>query len=410
MQPRLVTFDEAYFADPHRAAAELADDGPINRFTSPSGTQGWLVTSYELARTVLAHPEVGKSPSAMLGATSPIDPDSVAAKIQNAATRALNSHMLGADPPEHAVLRAAVAERFTPAATAEITPRIEEFTAQLIDAMDPARPVDLVQDFAFPLPVGIICDILGLPRRHLRRIGHASSVLSDLIVASPIEQRGAATDFMRLILPYLALRRFRPRDDLLTAIAAQHRNGVLDVSQSISTVALLLIAGHETTSNLIINTTLELLTNPVERERIRLDPDRIGSVIDETLRADPPVPVTTLREAKSDFDLADQRIHRGDWILVSLLAANHDPAVIKDPAEFDPDRKPNRHLAFGHGIHYCLGARLARTEARIALTQLFERYPNLTLAEPREKLSWRQSVVFRRLQRLPVRLAPTPNP
>lgn len=403
MTIRTVHFDETYFRDPHTAAAELAAAGPIHRFTSPSGTRGWLITGGELAYAVLNHPDIGKSPEAMIGGPGQGHSGSVAA-VRRAAGRALVSHMLGTDPPDHARLREAVAEAFTPRAVGRLAPRIAAYTAQLIDDIDPRAPVDLVAALGFPLPVRVICHILGLPDRHVRRIGRASSVLSDVIVATPDELRSAAVDFARLLIPRLALRRLRPRDDLLTEVAQQWRRRRLSPSEALSTVALLLVAGHETTSNLITNTLLALLQHPGELGRLRADPARLDAVIEETLRYDPPVPTTTLRAARRPLELAGQSIRPDEWLMVSLLAAHRDPATVSHPEQFDPGRKPNRHLAFGHGIHYCLGARLARAETRTAITQLLARYPEISLAVPADQLRWRQSVVFRRLEELPVLL------
>ncbi|QIS20668.1 cytochrome P450 [Nocardia terpenica] len=402
MSVQTVGFDDAYFRDPRAAAAALAAAGPIHRFTSSSGTEGWLVTGNELAHTVLAHPDIGKSPDAMIGGE--VAANSVVGALRRAAARGITMHMLGADPPEHARLRGAVAEAFNPRAVTALTPLMRERATTLVDELDPHRPVDLIAALAFPFPMQVLFAILGLPDRHLHRIARASRTLSDVVVARPDELRAAALDFARLILPALALRQIRPRADLLTELTRQVRRRELGMREAVSTAGLLLVAGHETTTSLLASTLLHLMRQPGELARVRVDPTRLDAMIEETLRYDPPLPSTTLRQARRPLELGGQRIRPGEWIMVSLLAAHHDATAERDPDRFDADRKPNRHLAFGYGIHFCLGAQLARAEARIVLRALLARYPNPILAVPEEDLRWRQSVIFRRLQELPVLL------
>ncbi|AHH21462.1 putative cytochrome P450 [Nocardia nova SH22a] len=399
----IVRFDDTYFRDPHAAAARWAAAAPIHRFVSDSGTEGWLITGYELARTALVDPAIAKNPDTMIGGTA--RPDSVAARLRRAAARQVTTHMLGTDPPGHSRLRGSVAEAFTPRAVEALEPWLDNRAAHLVDDMDPGSPVDIVTALAFPLPIGLLCHILSLPERHLDRIGRASSVLSDVLVADPDELRVAAIDFTRFILPRLIGRAVRPREDLLGAVAAQMRRRELSISEALSTIALLLIAGHETTTSLIASTVYRLLHHPGELDRVHDDPARLDAVIDETLRHDPPLPATTLRVAHEPLQLAGQDIRPGEWIMVSLLAAHHDPALHVTAETFDPGRKPNRHLAFGYGVHYCLGARLARLETRIALRRLLDRYPKLALAAESDPV-WRRSVTFRRLEHLSVRLEP----
>lgn len=213
------------------------------------------------------------------------------------------------------------------------------------------------------------------------------------MVARPDELRTAALDFARLILPALALRRIRPRVDLLTELKRQVRCRELGVREALSAVGLLLVAGHETTTSLLASTLLHLVREPGELARVRVDPARLDAVIEETLRYDPPLPSTTLREARRLLELGGQRIRPGEWIMVSLLAAHHNATAERDADRFDADRKPNRHIASGYEIHFCLGAQLARAEVRIVLRTLLARYPNPALAVPKADLRWRASVI-----------------
>jgi cytochrome P450 len=235
-------------------------------------------------------------------------------------------------------------------------------------------------------------------------------VLSDVIVHSNAELRRAAIDFATVLAPRLLWRAIRPGQDVISSVARQWRRGELTFSQAMSTVAILLI-GHETTASLLSSTLWALVTHPAELARVRADPDALNAVIEETLRYNAPTLTTTLRHTRRPLELAGQRVDADEWVLVSQAAANHDAAVVVDPATFDSTRPPpHRHLAFGHGIHFCLGAHLARMETRIAITELLNRYPNITVAVPPDQLRWRRSVVIRRLEQLPVELGPATAP
>ncbi|MFF0494367.1 cytochrome P450 [Nocardia sp. NPDC004068] len=402
MPTETVIFDDTYFRDPHQFYRDVHRRGPIHRFVSPVGVRGWLVTSQTLAHGVLTDPRIGKGRDTMLGVSAASGADvGWRSRLLRYGTEWVVTHMLAADPPDHARLRRAAADRFSPPAVDALVPRIEAFASELVDAIDPSGPVDLVPALACPLPVAVICSITGISPRHEHRIERSSAVLSDVTVAEAAELRWASADFARLIVPHFAARRLRPREDLITDLV---RSAEVNLKEGLSTVALLLIAGHETTSNLILGALLALLRRPEEFARVRADPARLGAVIDETLRTDPPLPVATLRQAHTDLDLAGHRIARGELLMVSLLAANLDPQNSSGTEPFDPDR-PARHMSFGAGIHHCLGARLARAEAVTALRCLLNRYQHLSLAAPIETLRWRRSIFFRRLESLPVHLS-----
>ncbi|MQY28917.1 cytochrome P450 [Nocardia aurantia] len=402
MPTETVIFGDKYFRDPHGFYRDVHAGGSLHRFTTPSGVHGWLITGDQLARNVLTDPRIGKGRDTMLGVTT-ADEHRVGlrSRARRYGTEWVVTHMLGSDPPDHTRLRAAVADHFTPKAVTALTPRIQALTDELLDKIDPSTPIDLATTLAGPLPVAIICHITGIPASHRLRIERSSQVLSDVTVANSSELRTAGLDFTRLILPRLIARRWRPRGDLMSTLGAGMATGEVDLKEALSTVALLLIAGHETTSNLILGTLLALLRDRNEFDRARAEPEHLASVINETLRTDPPLPVTTLRQAHTDVDVDGQRIRRGELLLVSLLAANHDPETVNDPHVFDPDRTV-RHMSFGVGVHHCLGARLAKVEATIAVAELIQRHPRLQLAVPIEELRWRRSVFFRRLECLPV--------
>ncbi|MCM6778293.1 cytochrome P450 [Nocardia sp. CDC159] len=397
-----VTFDDRYFRAPAAFVRQLAQQGPIHRFTAPHRVTGWVITNYELAKTALTHPALIKTPGSMVGLRGSGEPRTVRQRVTHTLGSYMLTHMLATDPPDHDRLRRVVAEPFTPRVVAERIPRITAIADKLVDDMDPTRPVDLVAALCVPLPVQIIAEILGIPVRHSVRISRSSRILGDVLSFSVDELNRAAFDFSRLILTGLASRRLHRRDDLLSTLIDEMHRGQVRLNETTSTIALLLIAGHETTTSLIANTVLGLLENPAELDRMRTDPQALEAIIDETLRIDPPQPTATLRIAAEPVTLGEQNIAAGEWIMVSLLAAGHDPHATDNPATFDSTRKPRRALPFGHGIHYCLGAQLARTEARVAITQLLTRYPDITLATDRHNLRWRRSIQFQRLETLPV--------
>lgn len=401
-----MTFDDDYFSSPGEYVRTLAEQGPIHRFTAPHGVSGWLITGYAMAREVFTEPSIIKTPETMNASNiHDAGPAGMLERIKQGANSYMMTHMLGIEEPDHERLRRVAAEPFTPRAVRERAPRMTTVADDLIDRMDPTRPVDLLTTYAVPMPVRIIAEILGIPSKHADAISRGSTLIGDVLCSSGDELRSGAMTFARLILPQLALRAVVSRDDVLGALAAGYRRGGLSLRETVSTAALVLIAGHETTTSLILSTFLNLLTNPGELDRVRADPAALEAVIEETLRLHPPQLVATLRITTEPITLGGQRIEPGEWILISLLAANHDPAVTECPHIFDSTRSPRRSLPFGHGIHTCLGAQLARTEARIAVARLLARYPDIALAADPGSLTWRRQIFFRRLERLPVTLA-----
>ena len=400
---RHMRFDARYHADPSAVMSELANDGPIHRFTAPHRVSGWMVTRFELAKTALTHPDLIKTPETMVGIRARGAPKTLRQRMNSGLSSMMLTHMLASEPPDHKRLRRAAEAPFTPPAIAERIPRITTIADTLVDSMDPTGPVDMVAALAVPLPIQVISEILGIPVRHSARIGRSSRVLGDVLSSGIGELNRAAWDFSRVILTGLASRRFRRREDLFSTLIDEIRDGTIRIHEAASIAALLLIAGHETTTSLIANTLLNLLSNPAELDRVRTAPEALTATIEETLRIDPPQSTTTLRIATRPLTLGGQQIAAGEWVIVSLLSVGHDPDATAIPGIFDSTRKPQRSLPFGHGIHFCLGAQLARTEARIALTRLLTRYPDITLAT-QDHPTWRPSVQFHQLSTLPVML------
>jgi cytochrome P450 len=274
--------------------------------------------------------------------------------------------MLNSDPPDHERLRRLVNKAFTARRVDRLRPRITEITAGLLDDMSTRSEVDLLASFAFPLPITVICELLGVPvaDQHDFRTWSAT-IVSD--TATPEVFQAHATAMIRYFIALLAAKRHEPADDLLSALISARDDGDrLSENELLSMAFLLLVAGHETTVNLIGNGVLALLLNPAELARLGADPSLIGGAVEELLRYVNPVNNATFRFAAEPVEIGGVRISRGDPVLVALSSANRDPSRFGDPDRLDLGRDSSGHLAFGHGIHYCLGAPLARLEAEIA--------------------------------------------
>jgi cytochrome P450 len=400
-----MTFDDEYYAAPEMVMHQLAEQGPIHRFSAPQGIGGWMITSYELAREVFTHPHVVKTPETMNGSYVPDTTNlSRRSRFNRWANAHLITHMLGSEPPDHDRLRAVVAEPFSPRALAARAPRITRLADDLLDRMSSTGTVDLSAAFAVPLPVQIAAEITGVPIKHADTITRSSAALGDFLTSSLPELRNGVIDYARMIAPLMVARRFAPRDDILSTLAAAHRRGEISFREATSTASIILLAGHEAVTSMILTTVFALLTHPAEMARVREDPKSLDAVIEEALRVYTPQPVATLRVATAPLTLAGQDIRAGDWIWISLLAAGYDSRANECPHAFDSGRKPRRALPFGHGIHYCLGAPLARMLTRIAVTRLLDRYPDLALTIGADEMRWRRAIFFRRIVEMPVSL------
>jgi cytochrome P450 len=391
-----------YFQDPYTVHARLRAQRPVTPVIMPGGATVWLITGYAEARAALADPRMSKR----MPGWHP-EPGSVIATM--------DLHMLNSDPPDHGRLRRLVNKAFTVRQVERLRPRITAITAALLDGMadqgdqggqGDQPEVDLLASFAFPLPITVICELLGVPladRDDFR--AWSATIVSD--TPAPEVFQAHATAMARYFMALLAAKRQRPGDDLLSALlAARDDEDRLSEDELVSMAFLLLVAGHETTVNLIASGMLALLLNPAELARLRADPAPIAGAVEELLRYVNPVSNATFRCATEPVELGGVHIGRGDPVLVSLSGANRDPARFGDPDRLDLGRDSSGHLAFGHGIHYCLGAPLARLEAGIAISGLLARFGSISLAVPAASLRWRPSTLIHGLESLPVRLAP----
>ncbi|WP_063050118.1 cytochrome P450 family protein [Nocardia arthritidis] len=394
-----------FFHTPHAFYQQLRAEGPVHRIRLRTGVRAWLVVDYDAAKQVLRHPDVRKDPRTSVGAharTSAAGDSGVTAVNQR-----LSHHLLNADPPRHSRLRKLVTPAFAPARTEALAARVVAIAEDLLDAMDRtvgAGPVDLLAEYAFPLPITVICELLGVPVEDRARFREWSAAVVDSPMSTPERMRTATDAIVDYFDGLIARRRAEgPGEDLISQLLPATEEGDrLSHDELISMAFLILVAGHETTVNLIGNSVLELLADPSRYQALREDPAGVAPLVEEMLRYNGPVNVATLRYTTAPVRLGGGVIPAGELVLVSVAAANHDEQHFTAPAAFDPDRGANGHLAFGHGIHYCLGAGLARLEARVALTSLVRRYPLLRPAFDDVDLRWRESILIRGLLELPV--------
>ncbi len=308
-----------------------------------------------------------------------------------------NMSMLRRDPPDHSRLRGLVAKAFTPRAIERMRPRVEQILKELLEARPAHGAMELVREFAAPLPVRVIAEMLGVPPEdHLRFRDWSNEIVRSLGEGTFDDQRAALRATAELRSYFEAIvdaRRLAPRDDLISALVAAEEGGDrLKLSEMFATLVLLLVAGNETTTNLISNAVLALLRNPEQLDLLRMAPERVPAALEEVLRYDSPVQMTS-RIVKADCTLSGHRLRAGQQLLLMLGAANRDPAAFADPERFDITRGEVRHLSFSHGLHFCLGAQLARLEGTLALEALVTRYPNMRL--PEQTIVWRNNTILR---------------
>lgn len=384
----------SFKANPHPFYARLRTEAPVYRTRwTFLRLPAWIVTRYDDVLIVLRDERFSKDFSAVTRwAPRPI--------------RLLTKNLLGLDPPEHTRLRNLVSKAFTPRVVDRLSDRIQETCDELLDAAAASQRLDLVREYALPLPITVIADLLAIPQQDR----HQFNSWSRQFTAS---SSGAFLDvlpgwwsmwrFGRYFRALVALRRADPQDDLVTAlIRAEEEGDKLSEDELIAMLGLLLVAGYETTVSLIAGGALALIEHPRQRDLLRANPSLADSAIEELLRYTSPLEFATPRTAREDVMLAGTCIPRGGLVLAALGSANRDESQFQDPDTLDITREHNRHLAFGFGTHFCLGAPLARLEGKIALTTLYRRFPDLRLARQPESLRWRRGLLFRGLEELPV--------
>ncbi|WP_369168564.1 cytochrome P450 [Streptomyces sp. R28] len=376
---------------PYDVYRRLRDSAPVHRVAGPDGSPAWLVTRYDDVREALADPRLSldkrhATPGSYRGLALP---------------PALDANLLNMDPPDHTRIRRLVGRAFTPSRIAQLRTPIRQTADRLLDALGPLGTTDLIASYAAPLPVTVICDLLGVPDEHRRDFWEWTDALVAPDPARPQAAKEAVVAMLGFFTRLLADKREEPGDDLLSdLIAVRDEGDRLSEDELMSLAFLILFAGYENTVQLIGNAVLALLSHPEQLAALREDPSRIPAAVEELARYDGPALLAIRRFPTEDVTIGGVTVPAGDTVLLSLSAANRDPARFPDPDRLDLGRDAFGHLALGHGIHYCLGAPLARAEAEIALAALLERFPALDLAD--RELRWRRSLRARGLLALPV--------
>lgn len=385
-------FDPSFYHDPYPVYDRLRSTAPVLKAEGAMGPlPTWLITGYAAAREAFTHPGISKD-------TRRYQHVLARGGNQRSPHPAVAASMVATDPPGHTRLRGLVSRAFNAATVQDLRPRIEQITSDLLDRIEPAGSADLIASFAAPLPVTVISDLLGVPpagRSQLRRWSNATFASGD-----PAARDTASHQIAASMTHLVAARRTHPGEDLLSRLTGSDQ---LSNDELVSLAVLLLIAGHETTTSLIGNAVLALLDHPGHLALLRDDPALLPAAISEFLRYDSPTAIATIRFTTGPVTIAGVTIPAEQIVLISPAAGNRDPARFPDPARLDLGRDAASHLAFGHGIHYCLGVHLARAEAEIALRALLARFPSLRLAANANELRWRHTRLFRGLEALPVR-------
>ena len=398
---RYELYSPEFRVDPYTVFAQMREHDPV--FSQPGidgETMIWFVTRHDDVAAVLLDDErFVRDPRLAL------TEDELAGHELPAPLQAIDNHMLNRDGEDHRRLRRLVTKAFTPKVVEQLRPRIQAIADELLDAVETRGSMDLSAEYAFPLPITVIAELLGVPTADQRRFEEwSNAIITPAIEAEALERFfGQMGEFVAYLTDLFAARRADPQDDLVSALlAARDESDALTEEEVFGTVVLLIVAGHETTVSLIGNAVVNLLSHQDQLELVRADPSLIPAAIEEVLRYEGPVERTLNRWAATDVELRGQTIRRGEVVIAILGSADRDSERFPDPDRLDVQREDTRHLAFGRGSHYCLGAPLARLEAEIALETLFRRLPNLRLAVPPNELEWRATPTFRRLEKLPV--------
>jgi cytochrome P450 len=393
----------AFRADPYPFYARWRAHDPVHRQMLPGKQPVWFVSRYDDVQTVLRDDRFAKDK------TRALSPQQLARlPWVPAVFKPLERNMLDLDGADHDRLRGLVQQAFTSRLVENLRERVEDVTDSLIDAFQTRGKTDLIRDFALPLPATIIADILGVPSRDMHKFHRWTNAMlsTQPTTWGMLRLIPHVVALLRYIRKLVTARRALPRDDLVSALVHAHAAGDhLSADELNAMIVLLLVAGHETTVNLIGNGILALLENPLQMDRLLNEPSLIKTAVEELLRYDSPVQMATERFAREDVTLAGVTIPRGEMVSALIGSANRDDRQFDRPDELDLSRDPNKHLAFGQGIHYCLGAPLARLEAQIALNTLLRRLPELKLAVPRHALRYRSALILRGVESLPLRFS-----
>lgn len=384
-------FTKEFTQNPYPVYEKLRETDPVFKVMFPHGEFGWILTRYEDAVEVLKDQRFSKDVAKRYG------PENQTVFVNN---------MLFSDPPEHRRLRGLVQKAFTPKLVADMRNHIQDIADDLLNKIGSRDKMNLIDEYAFPLPIIVISEILGVPVEDQDKFRVWSNSIIDASSSDHAEMfEQHAKEFTEYLTDWFAKVRKNPgKDSISQLVIAEESGQQLTENELLGVVSLLIIAGHETTVNLIGNGVLALLEHPEQRDLLIQKPELIHNAVEEMLRYNGPVEFSTSRWALEDVEFRGQNIAKGELVIVALDSANRDTEKFKDADIFDITREKSQHLAFGKGIHLCLGAPLARLEGEIAISTLLARYPEIQLQTDVTELEWRPGMIVRGLKELPVQL------
>ncbi|MGM0922934.1 MAG: cytochrome P450 family protein [Bacillota bacterium] len=386
-----------FIHNPFPVYKEIRENDPVHRFLLPNGHFAWIVTTFKEASEVISDTRfVTYYPYESELTRTDLPPHQ----------EIISRNLLSVTPSDHRRLRRLIQKAFTPRMVEQLRGRIEEITNDLLDKVEEKREMNLIEDFAFPLPIIVICEMLGVPLDDQDKFRKWSDVIMEGINNPQLSQDSEEVmiAFVNYLKELIAQRRKHLQKDLISDLLSVEDEGdVLSEHELYALVFVLIIAGHETTVNLIGNGILALLEHPKQKEKLASQPELIHAAIEEILRYNGPAEVSNVRFATEDLDVGGKHIKKGEMVFIALSSANRDPQQFREPDSFDITREANNHIAFGKGVHFCLGAPLARLEGEIAISTLLRRMPKLRLNIDRDSLEWRAGIIIRGLKEIPVK-------
>ncbi|QZN73700.1 MULTISPECIES: cytochrome P450 [unclassified Paenibacillus] len=387
--------DHSFIQQPFPVYEKLRAEEPIHRFLMPEGHYAWMVSRYEDAVNVLQDARFVTSPPGQNGEEEPPH------------VEVISHNLLSVGPEDHRRLRRLIQKAFTPRMIERLRGRIEEISNELLDKIlvSGKKKIDLIEEYAFPLPIIVICEMLGVPLKDQDKFQMWSNIIMESVSNPDLshESDEAMKAFIEYLHELIIERRKDLKKDLISdLISVEEEGDKLSEQELYALVFVLIIAGHETTVNLIGNGMLALLEHPEQKRLLMANPDMIQSAMEEILRFNGPAEVSNIRWATEDVELDGKQIREGDMMLVALSSANRDSSKFDEADEFDITRKLNDHIAFGKGVHFCLGAPLARLEGEIAINDLLRRLPEIRLDTEAQLLEWRPGMIIRGLKTFPI--------
>lgn len=385
-----------FIRNPFPVYKEIRETDPVYRFPMPNGQLAWVITKYQDAVEILNDSRfVTNYPGNNNDSESKLPPHQ----------EIISRNLLSVNPSDHRRLRRLVQNAFTPRMVEQLRGRIEEITNNLLDKVQSKGEMNLIDDFAFPFPIIVICEMLGVPFEDQDKFRRWSEVIMEGVNNPNFSQQSEQVmiEFVDYLKELIGKRRNNLQKDLISdLISVEDEGDILTEHELYALVFVLIIAGHETTVNLIGNGVLALLEHQEQKEKLKNQPEFIHSGIEEILRYNGPAEVSNMRFATEDMEFRGKHIHKSDLLLISLSSANRDSEQFMNPDTLDVTRKVNNHIAFGKGIHYCLGAPLARLEGEIAINTLLRRMPKIRLKNNQSLLEWRPGMIIRGVKEIPV--------